>query len=239
MTDRFYPIPAAAEPATVMPGMASRNIGEFHRGLYQTTYQSLNRMSTFPRSPYPPGYAGHLPGCRDKFGYGSPGPEADIGLTRPESCPGLLSLKQTQGEDGLDALWSSVRGSGGSKKPFTQEIVTSPSVGRKSRIAALASKGIVGHMEDTENKYFVPDSMSEWPQERVSRAQKILSKLEKKNPITGGNGQGTGFNSQRPGCQWWPNESQATRTWRQRSVYNESFKDKPYHPKSGFYPAVR
>lgn len=238
MTDRFYPIPAVAEPATVMPGMASRNIGDFHRALYKTSYTSMNQMQTFPRSAYPPGYAGHQPGIRDKFGYGSPGPEEGIGMTRPESCPGLLSLKQTQSEDGLEQLWASVRDQkGGKKGDFVNGMITCPAIGRKSKIAALASKGILGHLEDEETKYFVPDSMSDWTQDRVLRHMKSLSKLEKRNPITAGGGQGTGFNAQKPGVSWWPPETSAL--LRQRSVYGDYFKDKPYHPKSGFYMKAR
>lgn len=239
MTDRFYPIPAAAEPATVMPGMASRNIGEFHKALYKTSYTSMNQMQTFPRSDFPPGYAGHQPGIRDKFGYGSPGPESGV-LARPESSPGLKSLQQTRSEDLLDGLWSEKQGEATPKKggDLTMSGLTiAPGVQRKSKIAALASKGIVGHMEDGGTAFFVPDSMSTWAPERVTRSMKTLSKLDKQRPLTGGFGVGTGFNSQKPGVTWWPlEESSLTR---QRSVYKDFFKEKPYHPKSGFFMTVR
>jgi hypothetical protein len=198
-------------------------------------------MQTFTRSPYPPGYGGHQPGIRDKFGFGSPGPELDIGLTRPESCPGLMSLKQTQGEDGLDSLWPPTSPFGsksgqGSARDFKDGLVNSPAVKRKSKIAALASKGIVGHLEDEQGtKYFVPATMAGWPKERVVGKMKSLSKLEKQfPPITPGmNGQGTGFNAQKPGVNWWPPNEMPD--LRQRSIYRAAFQDKPYHPKSGFY----
>merc|ERR1719456_1648968 len=134
MTDRFYPIPAAAEPATVMPGMASRNIGEFHKALYKTSYTSMNQMQTFTRSAFPPGYAGHQPGIRDKFGYGSPGPEVGV-LARPESCPGLKSLQQTRAEDLLDGLWSEKQlGVSPKKSDLMSELTIAPGVQRKSKI---------------------------------------------------------------------------------------------------------
>merc|ERR1711988_617823 len=59
MTDRFYPLgkPSAGD-------------------VWKTSYEIQNEMRSFQRSAYPPGYAGHEPGAREKFGFSTPGPDA-------------------------------------------------------------------------------------------------------------------------------------------------------------------
>merc|ERR1719181_1824670 len=61
MTDRFYPI-------------GQHSVGD----VWKTSYEVQNEMRSFQRSAYPPGYAGHEPGAREKFGHSTPGPNAKI-----------------------------------------------------------------------------------------------------------------------------------------------------------------
>ena len=54
MTDRYY-------PKGIVPTYK-----------YESTYNLMNQMETFPRSDFPPGYSGHEHGAALKFGYSNP-----------------------------------------------------------------------------------------------------------------------------------------------------------------------
>merc|ERR1719463_445022 len=68
MTYRFYPL-----------GKQSAE------DVWKTSYEIQNEMRSFQRSAYPPGYAGHEPGAREKFGFSTPGPDAHR-LTASHLC---------------------------------------------------------------------------------------------------------------------------------------------------------
>mmetsp|Transcript_11052 Transcript_11052/g.20067 ORF Transcript_11052/g.20067 Transcript_11052/m.20067 type:complete len:196 (+) Transcript_11052:95-682(+) len=78
MTDRFYQIGLDAE-----------------EGVFKTSYEVANDMTCHPRSPYPPGYSGHQPGARQKFGYSTPGPDA-WRLSNPPRTPPGVDLELTK-----------------------------------------------------------------------------------------------------------------------------------------------
>ncbi|KAF4660248.1 hypothetical protein FOL47_007247 [Perkinsus chesapeaki] len=60
------------------------------RGAYATTYTSAYDVEDQPRGPYPPGYAGHLPAIRHKFGYSMPAPDVNItGMDKRTFGPSL------------------------------------------------------------------------------------------------------------------------------------------------------
>jgi len=76
MTDRFYPV--------------GKHSAE---DVWKSSYEVQNEMRSFQRSAYPPGYAGHEPGARERFGYSTPGPFAHR-LAKPE-----LALKEEDDND--------------------------------------------------------------------------------------------------------------------------------------------
>eukprot|EP00397_Hematodinium_sp_SG-2012_P033072 GEMP01035287.1.p1 GENE.GEMP01035287.1~~GEMP01035287.1.p1 ORF type:complete len:199 (+),score=22.80 GEMP01035287.1:25-621(+) len=55
--DRYYP--------------KERGVLPHKQDWYRSTYDVLTNSKLQERSPYPPGYAGHLRGAMDRFGYGS------------------------------------------------------------------------------------------------------------------------------------------------------------------------
>lgn len=231
MTDRFYPVPAKAEPPLVTPGMGERNMGDFQKQLFSTSYTAQNEMRTFTRSEFPPGYGGHQPGIRDKFGYGTPGPEAGV-LLRPETAPGMKAQTQTMHDDALDKLWGA-----SIDKAATMDALSmgGGSMKRSSSLPMLTKQAktrdrFEGHIEDVMKKYFVPNSMTTWSKERVMKHQNSLSAIDRTRPYTPGAGAGSGFNSQNPAVSWWPKAGPL----QGMTAYKDSFRELPYHPRSGF-----
>mmetsp|Transcript_28014 Transcript_28014/g.64656 ORF Transcript_28014/g.64656 Transcript_28014/m.64656 type:complete len:314 (+) Transcript_28014:110-1051(+) len=44
-------------------------------GVWKTTYDELSQQKTYARSPFGPGYAGHLPGTQNSYGHSVPAPD--------------------------------------------------------------------------------------------------------------------------------------------------------------------
>mmetsp|Transcript_46861 Transcript_46861/g.111525 ORF Transcript_46861/g.111525 Transcript_46861/m.111525 type:complete len:314 (-) Transcript_46861:176-1117(-) len=46
-------------------------------GVWKTTYDELSQQKTYARSPFGPGYAGHLPGTQNSYGHSVPAPDPE------------------------------------------------------------------------------------------------------------------------------------------------------------------
>lgn len=181
MTDRFYPHGQHSEAE-----------------MWKTTYELANEMRSKQRSAYPPGYAGHEPGAREKFGYSVPGPDA-MRLTRPDLCLAeevdnpaprrTLALPRQQAWQVVDdqhmfqtldvpEMSRSYRSFLSPAHRSMAKTQSLPSIQRKAAPARLAEKRDPCHqLEDDNFNFFVPKGMNrESPEKLMSRS---LSKLYK------------------------------------------------------------
>jgi len=205
MTDRFYP-----------KGTLTSDEDSF-----KSSYTLQNEMRAFHRSAYPPGYAGHEPGVREKMGYASPGPHA-WRLSGPEHA-----LTEDVANEAPRMMHSRVKSKAHDESTFhdldvhryssilkTQASTTLPPelrnrpMGRSmSSIRDLKPLSMkrdpISQIEDDRFTYFVPNIYSRKGKDKLKSYD--LLKLEKSAKVVGANpGEGTGFRTQGGMCNWWP-----------------------------------
>jgi len=208
MTERFYPI-----------GLLKNEEDAF-----KSTYTMQNEMRSFHRSAYPPGYAGHEPGVRDKHGYASPGPHAwrlsdpdhalteDVGSEAPRKMQAVTKSKAHDHsvfhELDLPIRQDTLRTQATttiSPDIRATRLTRSMSSTRADLSALSRKKDPITHLEDERFTYFVPQNYSNKRRELLFTRQVDLLKLDKKERVTGANpGEGTGFRTQGAACGWWP-----------------------------------
>ncbi|CAJ1385559.1 unnamed protein product [Effrenium voratum] len=216
MTDRFYPVGMEAEADN-----------------WKTTYEVMNEMRSFARSPYPPGTAIHQPGSRDHFGFSAPGPianrlaNADLCLTEdtdvanPREHMAITRIQEpddrrvfekydvdemvrTYNSPVAKATLSPTSGKGMSlAKTFSL-----PTISRRAEPPPKLSERnpVIHKLEDAHFSYFVPKNLQREHRDRLNTSQ--LSKLKKANMISFPfSGEGTGFRSQGSLNNWFPSGS--------------------------------
>lgn len=208
MTDRFYPIGKPSSP-----------------GAWKSSYEAQNEMRAFHRSVYPPGYAGHEPGAREKFGFGSPGPEQHrlahpelanvegIDLQEPRRSHAIprhqvADDRETFACFDLGAVHNSRTGKATLNLGATSPIMRSrstPSIGQRS-VRSRMSEPLkpLGHVEDEHHCYFVPKGLQRERKDKLMTMS--MSRLPKSQKVTlSWDGDGTGFKSSCQVNEWWPN----------------------------------
>jgi len=223
MTDRFYPL--------------GKHSAE---GVWKSSYEVANEMRSFQRSAYPPGYAGHEPGSREKFGFSSPGPEA-VRLTKGSLClcedtniaepRRMLAQTRQQVNDErqnfrdldmpeMDRSYKSAIVSPAfrsmAKTRSLPTLERQPAPPRLSDIAAAQSK-----LGDDHFTYFVPKDLSREATDRLmARSLPKLWKDPQKRVMLPNGGDGTGFRTSCANTEWWP---AATRLHEEPSSYASHF----------------
>mmetsp|Transcript_43395 Transcript_43395/g.80829 ORF Transcript_43395/g.80829 Transcript_43395/m.80829 type:complete len:253 (+) Transcript_43395:79-837(+) len=214
MTDRFYPVGMEADADS-----------------WKTTYEVMNEMRSFARSPYPPGTAIHQPGARDHFGYSAPGPIAsrltnsELALTEDTDLPNPrehMAITRIQEPDDrkvfekhdVDEMLRTynspvAKATLSPSQPMSlSKAFSLPAITRRSEAPPKLSQRnpVIKKLEDAHFSYFVPKNMQREHKDRLNTS--TLSKLKKGNmvsfPFTG---EGTGFRSQGSGANWWPSGS--------------------------------
>lgn len=207
MTERFYPIGTLK---AVDDG-------------FKSTYTVMNEMRAFHRSAYPPGYAGHEPGVREKHGYASPGPDAwrlagpEHALTEDVDNPAprklhALTKSKAHDEDLFHQLdlpvYSNTLKSQASRvlPPEMRTRVFSSPTTRTDFKPLSTKKDPITHLDDARFTYFVPRTYCKKSRDLLLSRQLNLLKLDKKELVTLANpGEGTGFRCQAGGGHaWWP-----------------------------------
>mmetsp|Transcript_109273 Transcript_109273/g.189609 ORF Transcript_109273/g.189609 Transcript_109273/m.189609 type:complete len:243 (-) Transcript_109273:207-935(-) len=225
MTDRFYPLgkPSAED-------------------VWKSSYEVQNEMRSFQRSSYPPGYAGHEPGAREKFGYSSPGPDANrltashlalreemdvLEPRRIHAIPRVQVSDERQTFQNLDVpeMNRSYRSpmatmsSGGQGMPKVRSLPTLTKTMRQARLSQNAKP--TTKLEDEDFAYFVPRGLQRESRDRLmSRSLSKLHKSPEKKVMLPFAGDGTGFRTSCAGCEWWP---PAARLHEEPSSYMSSF----------------
>lgn len=207
MTDRFYPL-----------GKISAD------DVWKSTYEVQNEMRSFQRSAYPPGYAGHEPGARDKFGHSTPGPDA-WKLTKPDLClredidiaeprrilavPRMQVTDERQTFQNLDVPEMDRSYKSGIVSPMHRSMAKSrslPSVSPKPAPPRLSMvPNALNKHEDDHFTYFVPKAMNrEGVDKLMSKSLPKLYKHPEKKVMLPFAGDGTGFRTQSSATEWWP-----------------------------------
>jgi len=212
MTDRFYPLGQKAD-----------------QDVWKTSYEVQNEMRSLERSPYPPGFAGHQPGAREKFGYSTPGPEAhrlsksglalkeDVDIPNPREHHAIPRMQVADDRETFEqhdipemmrSYNSPVAASTFSGSP-TKSMAKSKSLSlpelNKKPMPARLSQAPAAHtaLEDEHFSYFVPKSMQREHRDRLNST--TLSRLPKDLRISFPfSGDGTGFRCQSSQTDWWP-----------------------------------
>lgn len=207
MTDRFYP----------------KGTQIFDEDTLKSTYQVQNEMRSFHRSAFPPGYAGHEPGVREKMGYASPGPHAwrlsdpshalteDVDNDAPRKMHAAVKSKahdqSTFHELDLPGYSNTLRHQASQVLPESMRSRTmgrSMSSGRMDMKPLSEKKDPITHLEDNKFTYYVPGIYSKKGKDALLTKYDLL-KLEKQSKVMGANpGEGTGFRCQGGGANWWP-----------------------------------
>lgn len=210
MTDRFYPI---GKPSDV--------------DAWKSSYEAQNEMRAFHRSAYPPGYAGHEPGAREKYGFGSPGPiqsrlahpelahVEDTGILEPRRSQALPRHQVADDRETFACFdLTDVHASRTGKATLNlSPSMTSPA-SRSRSTPAIGQRSIrsrmceplrpIGNHEDEHHSYFVPKGLQRERKEKLMSMS--LSKLPKTQKVTlSWDGDGTGFKTSIPPNDWWPN----------------------------------
>jgi len=208
MTERFYP----------------HGLLKTQEDAFKSTYTVQNEMRSFHRSAYPPGYAGHEPGVRERHGFASPGPEAyrlagpEHALTETIDHPAPRAMQtQTKSkahdQDDFHALdlpsYSDTLKVQKSKvlEPHLRDrsMKRSASATRAELQPLSFKKDPIIHLDDGQFTYFVPKCHSAKRRELLLTRQLDLLKLDKKELVTVANpGEGTGFRCQGGRVGWWP-----------------------------------
>jgi hypothetical protein len=207
MTDRFYP----------------KGTQVYDDDALKSTYTLQNEMRSFHRSAYPPGYAGHEPGVREKMGYANPGPHAwrladpDHALTEDVNNPAprmIQTAVKSKAHDpstfhDLDLPRYSDTLRQQASKVLPEELRTR-TMGRSLSSTRMDLKPLsdkkdpITYLEDARFTYYVPGIYSKKGKDALLTKYE-LAKLEKKQKVMMANpGEGTGFHCQGGGCNWWP-----------------------------------
>eukprot|EP00746_Dinoflagellata_sp_MGD_P163251 gnl/MRDRNA2_/MRDRNA2_91194_c0_seq1.p1 gnl/MRDRNA2_/MRDRNA2_91194_c0~~gnl/MRDRNA2_/MRDRNA2_91194_c0_seq1.p1 ORF type:complete len:270 (+),score=51.66 gnl/MRDRNA2_/MRDRNA2_91194_c0_seq1:92-811(+) len=207
MTDRFYP----------------KGTQVFDEDALKSTYTAQNEMRSFHRSAYPPGYAGHEPGVREKMGYANPGPHA-WRLADPDHA-----LTEDVDNDAPRIMHAAVKSKAHDKSSFHEldlphysqklrhqesqvlpEELRTRTMGRSLSTTRMGMKALseprdaITHLEDDRFSYYVPGIYSKKGKDALLKKYDLL-KLEKQMKVIGANpGEGTGFRCQGGGTNWWP-----------------------------------
>jgi len=207
MTDRFYP--CGKESA---------------EDVWKTSYEVQNEMRSFQRSSYPPGYAGHEPGAREKFGFSTPGPDAtkltkpelalreDIDIAEPRRIQAMTRLQVADERmtfHDLDvpemsrSYKSAIVSPGFRSMAKTRSL---PSISFKAAPPRLSQpEPAKAKIEDQHFSYFVPRALNREDKERLmSRSLSKLYKHPEKKVMLPFSGDGTGFRTQSSATEWWP-----------------------------------
>jgi len=207
MTDRFYPL-----------GKTSAE------DVWKSSYEIANEMRSFARSAYPPGYSGHEPGAREKFGFSTPGPDPwkltkgnlalreDVDIAEPRR---ILSQTRTQVADErqnfeeLDVPEMQQSYKSAIISPAFRSMAKSrslPSVGMMTSPPKLSQlPDPISKLECDHFTYFVPKAASREGRDKLmSRSLTRLYKHPEKKVMLPYNGAGTGFRTQSGGTEWWP-----------------------------------
>lgn len=223
MTDRFYPL--------------GKHSAE---DVWKSSYEVQNEMRSFQRSAYPPGYAGHEPGARDKFGFSTPGPDAwrltkgelclreDTDIAEPRRIHAMPRMQVTDERSTfreLDVPEMDRSYKSGIVSPMYRSMAKSrslPSVDRKPAPARLSQLPPPTHkMEDEHFSYFVPKAQNRETKDRLmSRSLSKLYKHPEKKIMLPYAGDGTGFRTQSSQTEWWP---AAARLHDEPSAYQSQF----------------
>lgn len=223
MTDRFYPL--------------GKHSAE---DVWKSTYEVCNEMRSFQRSAYPPGYAGHEPGARDKFGFSTPGPDANR-LTKGELClredidiqeprrnlavPRMQVTDERNTFQDLDVPEMDRSYKSAIVSPMYRSMAKSrsvPSVGPKPAPNKMSQlPPAMNKMEDEHFAYFVPKAQNREGKDRLmSRSLSKLYKSPEKKVMLPFAGDGTGFRTQSSATEWWP---AAARLHEEPSAYQSQF----------------
>lgn len=196
----------------------------------KSTYTLMNEMRSFHRSAYPPGYAGHEPGAREKMGYASPGPHAwrlsdpyhalteDVDNAAPRALHAAVKSKahdeSTFYDHDLPHYSATLQKH---KSQVLPEELRSRTMGRsmsstRSDLKPLAGKrDPISKLEDATFTYYVPGIYSRKGREALLNPKRYdLLKLEKAakvsipDPMAEPSKSGTGFHCQGAACKWWP-----------------------------------
>lgn len=207
MTDRFYPL-----------GKQSAH------DVWKTSYEVQNEMRSFQRSAYPPGYAGHEPGARNKFGFSTPGPDA-MRLTKPELClredvdieepRRIHAMPRMQVTDDrisfheldvpeMDRSYKSAIVSPSFRSMAkTRSLPSIEKMKAPPRLSTLPPAQ--NKLEDEHFSYFVPKALNrEGKDKLMSRSLSKLYKHPDKKVMLPFSGDGTGFRTSNNNTEWWP-----------------------------------
>jgi len=207
MTDRFYPLGK-----------------ESAEDVWKSSYEIANEMRSFQRSAYPPGYAGHEPGSREKFGFSSPGPDA-MRLTKGSLClredtniaaprAHLAQTRQQVSDERVNfrdldmpemdrSYKSAIVSPTFRSMAKTRSLPTITKMAAPPRLSALAAAQ--NKLEDNHFTYFVPKAINRESEDRLmSRSLSKLYKSPEKKVMLPFAGDGTGFRTQGSATDWWP-----------------------------------
>lgn len=210
MTDRFYPLGKHAA-----------------EDVWKTSYEVQNEMRAFQRSAYPPGYAGHEPGSREKFGFSTPGPDAarltkselalseDVDIAEPRRHLAMTRMPVTDERQTfrdldvpeMDRSYKSAIVSPAfrsmAKTRSLPSLARKPVPPRLGQVPAAQAK-----LEDDHFTYFVPRALNREATEQImARNPSKLYKDAKKKVVLPFSGDGTGFRTSCSGTEWWPTAS--------------------------------
>jgi len=229
MTDRFYPL-----------GKTSA------QGVWQTSYEVANEMRSFQRSAYPPGYAGHEPGAREKFGFSTPGPDAarltashlalreDVDIEAPRRC---LAMTRTQVSDDrqtfqdLDMPEMDRSYKSSIVSPMYRSMAKTRSLPSISKMPAPPKcsqlQPAQNKMEDDHFTYFVPKAVNRESRDKLmSRSLTKLYKDPNKKVMLPFAGDGTGFRTACIATDWFPTSD---RLQEEPTAYQSAFQRPSYY----------
>jgi len=181
-------------------------------------------MRSFHRSAYPPGYAGHEPGVREKMGYANPGPIAqrlegphhalteDVDNPAPRKMHAVTKSKAHDQNDfhhlDLPSYSATLKAQARNVLPpelRDRTMSRSWSETRTDLKPLSMKKDPVTRLEDDRFTYFIPKIYSQKSRELLLARELNLHKLDKQEIVTLANpGEGTGFRCQAGGPSWWP-----------------------------------
>jgi len=233
MTDRFYP-----------SGMPTYDTTMSREEVWKTSYEMQNEMRSFQRSSYPPGYAGHEPGSREKFGFSTPGPDS-WKLMKPELAleekshvhepRKMQAVPRHPVHDDRITFNNHDLPERISKRPFGASLSKSASLSRTRSLPALEKRPLppplsqdpaaVELLHDDAFHYYVPKDLAKSKKEHLlSRSLSRLEKTHMVNVTMGG--EGTGFRSQGALAEWWPKSDGRPAS---PSMAHTGFKNPPFY----------
>merc|ERR1719487_2057319 len=223
MTDRFYPL--------------GQNAAE---DVWKTSYEVQSEMRSFQRSAYPPGYAGHEPDARNRFGFSTPGPDPmrltaghlclkdDIDIAEPRRTHAIPRHQVTDERvlfQDLDVPEMDRSYKSAIVSPMYRSMAKSrslPAINKKPAPAKLSQlPPPQAKLEDDNFSYFVPKALNREGTDRLmSRSLSKLYKHPEKKVMLPFAGDGTGFRTNSSQTEWWP---PAARLHEEPSAYQSQF----------------